>query len=60
MTNEAPQILPRDDGAADLVDLARNVAGMDDRVLLSADVHMLRATLREFRDQARAALDKRI
>lgn len=38
-------------------DLVRNVAALDDRVLMSADVNLLRATLREFRDQARAIAD---
>lgn len=38
-------------------DLLRNVAALDDRVLMSADVNLLRATLREFRDQARAIAD---
>jgi len=42
---------------AELVDLARNVAAFDDRLLVSSDLRLFRATLSEFRDQARAALD---
>lgn len=41
----------------DLLDLARNVGGTDDH-FLTLDVKLLRATLREFIDQARAVLDK--
>ena len=37
-----------------LTDLARNIAGFDDGLLLSADLNLLRSTLSEFRDQARA------
>ena len=44
--------------APELEDFARNVAGFDDRLLVSADLNILRATLREFRDQARAAIAK--
>lgn len=39
-----------------LIDLAKNVGGFDDGVLQSADLNVLRAALREYRDQARAAL----
>jgi hypothetical protein len=42
---------------ADLEDLARNVGGFDDGLLHSADLNLLRATLREFRDEARKLLD---
>lgn len=38
----------------ELEDLAINVAGMDDALLKSANIGLLRATLRDFRDQARA------
>lgn len=40
-----------------LVDLALNVGGFDDGLLKSADLNMIRFVLREYRDQARAALD---
>jgi hypothetical protein len=40
-----------------LTDLAKNVAGFDDSLLLSADVNLLRATLREFREHARSVLE---
>jgi hypothetical protein len=40
----------------ELDDLASNVAGMDESLLKGANLSLLRATLREFRDQARAAL----
>lgn len=42
----------------ELLDLAHNVGGFDDGLLLSADLNLIRSTLREWRDQARAALDK--
>ena len=38
---------------AKLEDLARNIAGFDDRLLVSADLNVLRSTLNEFRTQAR-------
>lgn len=44
--------------APDLYDVALNVGGFDDSLLQSADLNLLRATLLEFRDQARAALAK--
>lgn len=44
--------------APDFLDLARNVGGFDDGLLKSADLNVLRAALTEYRDQARAALDK--
>lgn len=40
------------------MDLARNVGGFDDSLLTTSDLNVLRATLREWRDQARAILDK--
>jgi hypothetical protein len=43
---------------AALDDLARNVAAFDDGLLVSADLNLLRATLREFRDQARKANER--
>lgn len=42
--------------APELLDLARNIGGFDDGLLLSADLNMYRAVLREFREQARAAI----
>lgn len=39
-----------------LLDLAKNVGGFDDSLLLSADLNVLRGALREYRDQARASL----
>ena len=42
--------------APDLLDIARNVAGFDDGLLKSADLNLIRATLREWRDEARAAI----
>lgn len=42
----------------DMVDLARNVAAFDDSLLRNADLNVLRATLREFREQARAIIDQ--
>ena len=44
--------------APDMLDFAQNVGGFDDRLLLSADLNMIRATLREWRDEARAAIAK--
>lgn len=44
--------------APDLADLAANVAGHDERALEMADARTLRATIREYREQARAALSK--
>lgn len=40
------------------LDLARNVGGCDDALLASADLNAIRATIREWRDQARALLNK--
>lgn len=42
----------------DLYDFATNVAACDDSLLLSANLNSLRATIREWRDDARAALAK--
>lgn len=42
--------------APDLMDFALNISSFDDRLLLSADVNLLRATLREFREEARKLL----
>lgn len=39
------------------MDLVRNVGGFDDSLLVTSDLNLLRATLREWRDQARAILD---
>jgi hypothetical protein len=39
-----------------LVDLARNIAGLDDGFLTSADLNYIRETVREWRDDAREAL----
>lgn len=45
--------------ASDLLqELARTVGGYDNRLLLSADLNVLRVTLRAFCDQARASLDR--
>lgn len=41
----------------DLVEVARNAAGLDEHVLQHANATMLRGILRELRDQARATLD---
>lgn len=49
--NSALQTIP-------LVDLARNVAGLDDRVVNYADIKQLRAVLREYRKEARDILNK--
>jgi hypothetical protein len=40
----------------DLEDLARNVGGFDDSLLKSADLNVIRATMREWRDEARRLL----
>lgn len=44
--------------APDLFDLALNVGGTDERLLVTADLHTLRAVLRELIDEARAVLAK--
>lgn len=49
---------PLTDAAGDLLDLARNVGGFDDGILTCADLKVIRGALWEWRDQARAALDK--
>lgn len=40
-----------------LIDLARNIAGLDDSALQSADVSFLRSTLTEFRGAARDCIN---
>jgi hypothetical protein len=40
-----------------LRDFARNVAGFDDGLLTTPDLNLLRATLKEWRSEARAILD---
>ena len=42
----------------DLLDLAHNLAGIDEGFLVSANLNTLRVTLRELRDEARLALDR--
>jgi hypothetical protein len=42
---------------SDLLDLARNAAGVDDRWILIASVTALRQALTELRDDARQMLD---
>ena len=42
---------------ADLNDLARNVAGLDEDFLRRCDAERLRILIREYRKQARRALD---
>lgn len=44
--------------APELYDLAENIAGFDESLLASADLSVIRAALREWRGQARAALGK--
>jgi hypothetical protein len=41
----------------ELFDLARNIAGLDERSIMAMDLHTLRATLREYRDLARVMLE---
>jgi hypothetical protein len=40
------------------LDFVRNVAGFDDGLLTTPDLNLLRATLREWRSEARAILDR--
>lgn len=40
-----------------LIDLAKNIAGIDDHWLTTPDLNQIRAAIREWRDQARACLD---
>ena len=41
----------------DLMDLARNVGGLDEGFLMRADARSLRQTIHEYRNCARAILD---
>jgi len=42
----------------ELLDVARNIAAIDDAWLAKAHPRLLRAAIREIRDEARAAIDK--
>lgn len=44
--------------APELLDLARNIAGLDDGAFTRADLNYFRSLIREYRDEARAAIAK--